>query len=155
MAQGGMIGNGVKVAYAAASPITWVPVGQILNVDIPGLNPDEVETTVHSTSPWKRFIRGMIDVGEMTLTLLTDLDEGTSTDQDALFDYQAAGTTLYWRVEVPVDREQSEFTGFEFQAWVKKYAPKTPIEGRQELEVSVRFDGDYFLKFAAGASQIT
>jgi hypothetical protein len=155
MALSGMIGNGVKVAYSAASPVSWTRVGQVLNVDVPGLMPDEVETTVHSTSKWKRHIPGMIDVGEMNLTLLADLDEGTSPAQDALFDYQAAGTTLWWRIEIPVDRAQTEFTAIEFQGWVKNWAPKTPIEGRQELEASVRFDGDSYTKYAAGASAIS
>lgn len=148
----GMIGNGTKVGYSATSPISYTTVGQLLNVDFPGLNPDEVETTVHSTEPWKRFIRGMIDVGEMTLTLLTDLDEGTSADQDELFDKQADGTTLSWIVEVPVDRDHTEFVPFTFDGWVKKYAVKTPIAGRIETEISVRFDGSYFTKGNAGAS---
>lgn len=151
MALNGMIGNGTRVGYSATSPVSYTTIGQLLNLDFPGLNPDEVETTVHSDEPWKRFIRGMIDVGETTLTLLSDLDEGTSADQDALFDYQAAGTTLYIRIEVPVDRAHNEFTPFEFQAWVKKYMVKTPIQGRIETEISLRFDGSYFWKGPAGA----
>jgi hypothetical protein len=152
MAQNGVLGDGVKVAYSASSPITWVPVGQILDVGFPGLTPDEVETTVHSTTRWKRFIRGMIDVGETTLTLLADMDSATGTDQQALFTYQAAGTTLYWRIEVPVIRAGTSFAAFEFQAWVKKWELKTPMADKQVLECSLRFDGTYFNKLAAGAS---
>lgn len=155
MALNGLLGNGIKVAYSAASPVSWTAVGQILDSTLPGLKPDEVETTVHSTGSFKRFIRGLIDVSEMGLTLLADLDEATSADQDAMFDYQAAGTTLWWRVEVPTARDHSKYTAFEFQAWIKNWIPKAPIAGRQELEVSLRFDGDSFTKYAAGASAIS
>lgn len=156
MAQNGVLGDGVKVAYSASSPVTWVPVGQILTCEIPGLEPDEVETTVHgTTSGLRRHMRGLIDVTEMMMTILADLDETTGVDQDALFDFQAAGTTIYWRVEVPTVRDKSKFVGFEFRGWVKKWHPKAPIDNRQELDASVRFDDTAFTKTAAGASQIT
>ena len=155
MAQGGVLGNGVKVAYSASSPVSWTGVGQVLDITFPGLVPDEVETTVHGTSKWKRFMPGLIDVSPMELTLLADLDEGTSASQDALFDYQSAGTTLWWRVEVPVDRSQTEYTAFEFQGWVKNWVPTTPQQDKQTLNVTVRFDGSSFSKFPAGSSAIS
>ena len=155
MAQSGMLGSGVKVGYSAASPVSWTGIGQVLEVDIPGLEPDEVETTVHGTSNFRRFIRGLIDVTELRLVLLADLDEGTAADQDALFDYQAAGTTIWWRVEIPVDRTRSEYTALEFQGWVKNWLPRAPIDDRQELEVTIRFDGTSFTKYEAGASAIS
>ena len=155
MAQDGMLGSGVKVGYSAASPVSWTGIGQVLEVDIPGLEPDEVETTVHGTSNFRRFIRGLIDVTELRLVLLADLDEGTAADQDALFTYQAAGTTIWWRVEVPVDRTRSEYTALEFQGWVKNWLPRAPIDDRQELEVTIRFDGTSFTKYEAGASAIS
>lgn len=155
MAQSGVIGNGTKVGYGAASPVTWINVGQLLNADVPGLAQDEIETTIHSTGGFKRFMRGLKDVTEMGLTLLADLDETTDVVQDALFDYQAAGTTLWWRIEIPTARDQSRFTAFEFQGFVKNWLPSAPIEGRQELRVTVRFDGTSFAKYPAGASQIS
>jgi hypothetical protein len=155
MAANGLIGNGVKVGYSATSPVSWTRVGQVLDTDLPGLEPEEVETTVHSTSRFRRHIPGMIDVTESRLLLLADLDETTNTTQDALFDYQAAGTTLWWRIEVPTARDQSKFTAFEFQAFVKNWVPRAPIDGRQELEVTLRFDGDSFTKYAAGDSAIS
>lgn len=152
---GGQIGNGTRVFYAEdTSPFDWQELGQLLDVTVPGLNPDEVETTVHSTQPWKRFIRGMIDVGELGLMILQDLDSATSPDQRKLFDLQAAGTTVQWRIEIPVDRDlaTTDYAAIEFAGWVKKWSPKTPIAGRQELEASVRFDGDSFSLLAAGNS---
>lgn len=154
MATGGVLGNGTKVAYSSTSPVSWTRVTQVLEVGFPGLEPDEVETTVHSTSKYRRFMPGMIDVTEMTLTLEADLDEGTSPTHDALFDFNAAQTTIWWRIEVPVDREQSEFTAFEFQGWVKNFNVATPIDDKQTIEVTVRFDGDSFTKYAAGAGAI-
>lgn len=156
MALSGVLANGVKVGYSAASPVSWTAVGQVLDIEVPGLEPEEVETTVHGSSDFRRFMPGMTDVTEMALRLLADLDEGTSPAQDALFNYQAAGTTLWWRVELPADRAQTEYTALEFQGWVKNWKPVAGDPGaRQELEVSVRFDGTSFTKYSAGASAIS
>jgi hypothetical protein len=154
MATDGMLGNGVKIGFSVTSPVSWTSVGQVLTTDLPGLDPSEVESTVHSTSKYRRFIPGLVDVTETNMRLLADLDEGSSADQDALFTHQAAGTTLWWRIEVPVDRSQSEYTAFEFQAWVKRWKPVAEIDQRQELEVTLRFDGTSFAKYPAGASEL-
>lgn len=160
MATDGVLGNGVKVAFSASSPVTWTSVGQVLDIEIPGLEPDEIETTVHGTSKFKRYMPGMIDVSEMTLSLLADLDESSATEsagpaQDSLFEYNQSQTTIWWRVEVPADRTQTEFVAFEFQGWVKNWKPSVPIEDKQTLEVSVRFDGTSYVKYPAGASAIS
>jgi hypothetical protein len=155
MAEDGLIGSGVKVAYSASSPITWIPVGQLLDPVVPGLDPAEVETTVHGTSNFRRHIRGLIDVSEMTLKLLADLDETTNAAQHAMYGFQASGATIYWRVEIPTTRDRTKYTAFEFRGWVKKWVPTAPIDNRQELDCSVRFDDVTFTKFPAGASQIT
>jgi hypothetical protein len=155
MAADGLLGNGVKVAYSAASPVSWIRVPQVLNVVIPGLEFDEVETTVHSTGGLRRFIPGLGDVTEMELELLADLDETTTASYNALFNFQAARTTIWWRIEVPTTRAQTKFTAFEFQGFVKTWKADPPIDDRQTLMVTVRFDGTSFSKLSAGASAIT
>lgn len=155
MAVDGLLGNGVKVAYSAASPVSWIRIPQVLNVTIPGLEFDEVETTVHSTGGLRRHIPGLGDVTEMELELLADLDETTTASFNALFNFQAARTTVWWRIEVPTTRAQTKFTAFEFQGFVKTWSVDPPIDDRQVLTVSVRFDGTSFSKLAAGASVIT
>jgi hypothetical protein len=149
MATGGVLGNGVRVGYSAASPVSFTRVPQLLDVTFPTFVYDEVDSTVHGTSKLKRSMPGMITVSEMTMTFLSDLDETTTASQQALFALNQAGTSLWWRVEVPVNREQSKCVAFEFQGFVKSWEPSTPIEDRQTLQVVVKFDGDSFTKYAA------
>jgi hypothetical protein len=153
---GGILGNGTKVAYSLASPISWVAVGQILDQEIPKLQPDKVETTVQSTSALRRHIRGLITVTPLALKLLQDLDPATSADQTALRDLQSAGTTIWWRVEVPTQRDQSEYMGVEFEGWVENFGPSAPIDDKQVLDLSVQFDGDdLYWDTEVGASEIS
>lgn len=155
MALGGILGSGVKVAFSASSPVSWTTVGQIDDLDFPGLNPDEVETTVHGTSNFKRFMRGLIDVGELMVTVLKDGNQATSPVQKTIRNYQIAGTTIYWRVEIPTDRDRSAYEAFEFQGWVKTFSPKVPKADKQTLQFSVRFDDTAFTRYDAGSSAIS
>jgi hypothetical protein len=155
MATGGVLGNGVRVGYSAASPVSWTRVTQILEVTFPQMVADDVDTTVHSTSRVKRNMPGMIEVSEMTLLLEADLDPATSASHDALWTLQKAGTTVWWRAEVPTDRTQSACVPFEFQGYVKSWAPSTPIDDKQTIEVVVRFDGDDLYKLAKGSFTIS
>lgn len=154
MAADGVLGNGVKVGYSASSPVSWTAVAQLLDVEIPGLVADEVETSTHA-SLYKRRMRGMIDVTAMKLMLLADLNPSTTASHAALQALQAAGTTVWWRVEVPADRSKSAYAAFEFQAYVHTWTPKAPIDGRQEIEVEVHFDGTSFTRYNPAASAIS
>jgi hypothetical protein len=155
MAVDGVMGNGVKLGYAATSPTTWLPVPQVLDVEIPGLVADKVPTTVHG-GVYKRNIRGLLDVTPMKVMLLADLDPATTNvSHTALQTLQAAGTTVWWRVEVPSNRARTLFAAFEFQGYVDTWTPSAPIEGRQEIEVNVVFDGTSFTRYAPAATAIT
>ena len=156
MATGGVLGNGVKVAYSAASPVSWLAIGQVLDTKIPTYVRDKVNITTHSTTnDLKRYMSGMIEVGDMELSVLQDLDETTSTDQDALWDDNQTGVPMWWRVEIPTTRARDKFVAFEFQGNVASFEPSTPIEDKQTLRVVIRFDGTTLTKYPAGTSAIS
>lgn len=156
MALGGNIGNGTKVAFSAASPVSWVRVAQLLDVpQFIALVANDVDTTVHSTSRLMTSMPGMFPVPEVALDLLADLDETTCTSHETLRGYQAAGTTIWWRVEIPTTRDQSKFRAFEFQGYVKEWTPDaTKIADAQKLKVTIRYGGGLSV-YAAGTSSIT
>lgn len=155
MAQGGVIGNGVKVGYSAASPVSYTSIGQILSIEIPQLTADKVDRTVSSSNQYKRSMPGMIDVSDLTFELLADLDESTGATQRQLLTYLKAGTTIYWRIEVPVDRSKSECVPFEFQGYVASWQPTAPVDDKQVVKVSVAFDDTTVTIYNATAFTLT
>jgi hypothetical protein len=154
MAANGVLGNGVKVAYSASSPVSWTAVAQLDDVEIPGLIADKIDTSTHA-SLYKRKMRGMLDVSTMKLMLLSDLDGSTTPSHVALQALQVAGTTVWWRVEVPVNRAKTLFVAFEFQAYVNGWSPKAPKADKQIIDVEVEFDDTSFSRYAAAASAIS
>lgn len=155
MAQGGMIGNGVKIGYSTSSPVSYTSIGQILSLEIPQLTADKIDRTVSSTNDYKRSMPGMIDVSDLTFELLQDLDETSGAAQRALLGFLKNGTTIYWRIEVPADRAQNECVPFEFQGFVSSWQPSAPVDDKQVLSVSVSFDDSDVTIYNATAFTLT
>lgn len=156
MATGGVLGNGTKVAYSAASPVSWTRVAQLQ--DIPKfleLIADDVDTTVHSTSRVRTSMGGMIPPPEIELDLLLDLDPSTTPSHDALLTLQGNGLTYWWRIEVPTDRLQTstKFKSWEFQAYVKSFQISTKIDEPQKATAVLRYAGG-LSNYAIGSSAI-
>lgn len=152
MATGGVLGNGSKVGYSAGSPVSYTRITQVLEIEIPTIVYDEIEKTVHSTGGFKSFMPGLADVTPMKITLLSDLDGATSPTHRQLRNYCIARTTVFFRVEIPVQRGQTTFLAIEFQGYVKEWMPKAPIGDKQTTEVTVRFDDTSFAVYEPGSS---
>lgn len=155
MATGGVNGNGVKVAYSASSPVSWTSVGQLEAVKLPDIVTDELAASVHGSSVYHKSIPGKVKVGPLGLTIMADFNPSTSEAHDALRTYQAARTTIWWRIEVPVDNTQSSFRAIEFQGWVQSWVPDSPQDEKQMIESSVVFNDTAITFYAAGASAIS
>ena len=155
MALGGILGNGMKIGYSAASPVSWNAIGQLLDIpDLPGITADKIDSTIHSTGGWKRSFPGLKSVNDVTMTLLSDHDSATSPSHAAMWTLNAAGTTVWWRIEVPSDRAMTEYAAWEFQGNISAVSAKTPIDDRQTTEVTIQFDGTSLTRYDPGASAL-
>ena len=151
MAVDGVLSS-VKVGFSEAGPPTWTKVPQLTNLGFPEFSPDEVDTTVYG-SRYKRYIRGLIDVGEMTLECIADL--GNTSVHRTLRQKQLDGTTLNWRVEIAEDRAWSSWAGWEFRGWVKSWNLSTDQGDVVKLTITVRFDDTTITESAPGPSEIS
>jgi hypothetical protein len=156
MAQGGIIGMGVRVAFATGSPHTYKKLEQVKEVNIPTLQSDKLDTTVHTNNKWKRNIAGLQEVEDMTITMLRDAYTATSPNQNALFDYLKNQTQLWWRIEIPSDPDVATtlFEAYEFQGRVFSFKPTSEMADPQVVEASVVFDGSSFVRYEPYASVI-
>jgi hypothetical protein len=157
MARGGLLGNGTKVAYSAASPVSWTAIAQVTDVVFPTFVADDVNIDTHSvTNKLHRTMAGLITVGNPSVTVLSDGNPVTSPDQAFLEQANADGTSVWFRIERPVNRERTSFIGIVFSATVKSFSPSTPIADKQTTVFELQFDGDSIQKDAAvGASSIS
>ncbi len=154
MAQGGLIGLGVKVAFATGSPHSWNKLEQVLDITPPQLTSAKVDVTVHGTSRMMRNIPGLQSVSDTVVKLLRDADPVTSPNQNQLFGYLASQVSLWWRVEIPSKSDITLFEAYEFQGRVADFVPMAPIGGRQEVDLKVMFNDASLVQYAPAASAL-
>lgn len=159
MADGGQIGNGIKVGYRIVdSPLGgYTAIGQILDVKGLDLLRDKIDSTVSSTNIYKRSFPGMAEVSDLVIDLLANRDEasGEGIIQDDLIDLFEAGTTMNWRIEIPTERDQSKFKGYNFDGYLMGVTPmNAPVMDRQVLSLTIAFDDTTITRDTAGASEI-
>lgn len=158
MALQGVLGNGSKVGFSVSSPVSYTKIGQLMNIDkFLELVANIVDTTIMSTSNIMTGMPGMIPIPTFEFTLLADFDQATSPSHESLRQYSAgsglsnAGTVLWFRTEIPVNRAQTSFRAWEFQGFVNGYSPAVPIGDKQTVKVTVVFSGSYSVYNAAAS----
>lgn len=142
MPSGGQLGSGVKIAFGPSSPISWTRVPEVLECTVPQFERDRVEVTTHGEASLRAYIPGLADVSDLEFTVLANLDLNSVHMQ--LKTYETSQTTLWWRVEIPVDPElaTSTYIAFTFQGRVAKWAPETPIDDRKTIAVTVQYNAN-------------
>ena len=156
MAQGGILGNGVKVGVSTGSPVTWTRVLQVTDVVTPNFAADRVNIDTHSTTNnLHRNMPGLNDVSDATVTTLADLNPVTNPGGELLRLANLNGTQIWLRIEIPTDSTRTVFRSVEFSCRVSAFAPATPIADKQTVQYTFVFDGESVgWSAAVGASQI-
>jgi hypothetical protein len=111
---------------------------------------DKLETTTHGTSGRKTYKLGLTDTPDFSLKLLYKMDAA----QLGLITARDAGTELWFRAEVPSEDNAAEFFAWEWQGYVNKADPLTPIGGVWEFDVGIMYSDNYTFYSDAYATQI-
>lgn len=149
MAQGGVLGNGVRVGFSRTSPVSFTRVPQVIDVEFPSEVPDKVDKTTHGTSKYKKNFPGMIEVGDLVIRCLADFDQVTGTVQEEMYDIQNDQEEVYWRVEIPANRAQSRIRPFELYGYIADIRPGLPIEDKQTVEFVIVHSGEGITRYNA------
>lgn len=143
MPSGGQIGSGVQIAYATGSPQTWVEIPEIREVSsLPNRERDRVETTIHGVTSDRTYIPGLSEVADLEFIVRANLDAGSV--HATLRSYERSQTTLWFRVEVPVDTDlaTSNFVAYTFQGRVATWELQAPIDDLKTIRVVVQYESD-------------
>ncbi len=143
MAQGGLLGNGVKVGISTGSPVSWTRLLQVTDVVPPNFTADKVNIDTHSTTNnLHRNRSGLNDVSDASVTQLSDLNPVTNAGGELLRLANINGTTIWIRIEIPVNDAKDSFRACEFSCTVSAFAPSTPIADKQTTQYTFVFNGD-------------
>ena len=149
----GILGDGVKMAYSAASPQAWIELTQLLDLPRPPApTPDKLENTTHGTDGYHTYGLGLKDVPDIEAVLLFDPDVAAHM---AMITYRDAKTELWFRIEIPTNAAKTLFQAWEFQGKVMTADLETPIPDWQKLNLGIIYTGGYSYYPTALATEIS
>ena len=106
-----LLGLGTVLKCSTAGTTTYgVTVGQIVSIDGPNASAADVDvTTIDAGTQFRQFKRGMVDPGELSLSIAWD---PSTSDQKALNALLRNGTTAKWMMIAPTTTIYEEFDGY-------------------------------------------
>lgn len=129
-----IIGLGTKFQREGATPGTFEDIAQVVSITPPQSEADDVEIEeLDPADGYKRYLPGLLDAGEVSLTL--NFDPANTGHNALLSDHQNRATKNY-RIVLP-DGYQWTFSGY-----VKSFAPQEISAGEViQAEVTIKVSG--------------
>jgi len=113
-------------------------IAEVTNIGGPGLALDPLDVTSHSsTNGWREFIGGLLDGGEVSLTVNYVPTESTHDASTGLIADMAARTVRNFQLIFP----DSGNTTWSFSALVTSCEPGEPVDGQLTGEVTLKVTG--------------
>lgn len=156
MAQGGYIGQGMKVGFSlSASPGVWLKLEQVMTIEAPTLTAARVNTTVSAATFFESNIPGMFKVADVKIGMLRDDNPSTSPNQNYLYTLVQNRATVLLTVEFHSDPDLTAnvYEAFQIFARCADVITKATIEGATMLEASFLFTNSNIAGTALGQWQ--
>ena len=136
-------GRGSSIYLSSDSGTTWTPIGEVKDINPSGAQSDQYDSSNFESGIFKEYVQGMIDNGEISVTLNhVPSDAG----QAALRTNFESAAKLEWgillpasSITTPTDTTPAYYT---FSGFIKQLnLPKLGVEALAEASFSVKVSG--------------
>jgi predicted secreted protein len=130
-------GTLLKKGDGAATEV-FTTIAEVTNIGGPGLALDPIDVTSHgSTAGWREFIGGLLDGGEVSMTINYVPTAGTHDATTGLIADKVARTVRNFQLVFP----DSGNTTWSFSALVASFEPGEPVDAQLSAEVTLKVTG--------------
>ena len=154
---GGYIAGDVRAGWAVTiSPQVFKTIEGLMDLTIPKLVSDKIDTTRYGVSRLHTNIPGLDTVTDPVLKLIRDASAVSSPNQQLLYALKTARTSSFWRFEVAAQDDPSVnlFEAYEGYFRVSEIGPSVQVGTLNMIEVTLVFDGNYFNHQVPAVSQL-
>lgn len=130
---------GIGLQWDADGSGDFTSVANITDLTPPAITKDVIETTSHGDSGIKQFVGGLVDFGELSVTVNYDNDDSTQATLRtlALTANEASASQFYFKI-VYAD---SGATIESFRGTVTGFSQEAPIDGVQTATITIKVNG--------------
>lgn len=138
------IAYGVKFEYSSDSGSNYTALGEITDISPPSVSKDVIETTSHGSGGVKTYIGGLVDYGEVSITVNYDPD---GTTNDAIRDlaveaHETVGNKLYKiSYNDGTIGDYSDSSTETFIGIVTGFEPQAPMDGQLSATFTIKVTG--------------
>ena len=136
-------GQGAQFRRWDSGSGTWEVVSNVTSISGPNMSKDTIEVTNMSDSDWRRFISGLKDGGNVSLSVNFSRDGYDKL----LSDFQSDGAANYEIVLPDVDK-----TSLEFQGIVTEFPLEIPLDDVVTQDITVKVTGQPNIESGSGPS---
>lgn len=137
------IAKGTVLQRAASGGGSFVTIANIMNISPPNMQRDSLETTKHNDEDrFRTFIPGLIDPGEIQLSVTWDPDD---TTHDFIDELESANVADY-KIKFPAAVAKE----LEFKAFLTNFEPSGEVDGLLSADVTYKVSGPVTLSPVAG-----
>lgn len=128
-------GFGSKLSIHDGS--TLVEIGELLTLGGPSYSKETIETThMQSADQFKEYISGLRDAGEITATANLDLLAADTANHIAVLESLEDD-----EAPVQVVAQLGTIATFTCNGIVTAFEPESPLEGKQEISITIKISG--------------
>jgi len=116
------------------TPDVYETIAQVASITPPQSEADDVEIQeLNPTNDYKRYLPGLLDAGEVSLTLNFD---GANAGHQALLSDHQSRSVKNWKVVLP------DTSTWAFSGYVKSFAPQEVSSGELlQVEIGIKVSG--------------
>ena len=125
----------LKIGDGGGSEV-FTTIGEVLDIDGPGLSVANAEVTSHDSAGWREFISTLKEIGEVTFTINFN-NVATQGFTAGLYLDALNKTKRNFQIVIPTT---SAKTG-SFAALVQDFKPKFPVDGAIQADITLKGTG--------------
>lgn len=130
------VSHGTKLQRETATPGTYEDIAGVLDIDLPAFSRDVIDTTSQSSAGAEEAITSaVLKTGEVSFEINYDPTDSTHSAATGILGNLEDNTKKNWKILFP------DATAWTFGAWVTKFQPKAPVNGKLTAAVSMKITG--------------
>lgn len=134
------LGYGTTLEIDFLTVASFQTIGQVLDINAPGLQRDDVEVTaMDSPNDTKEYIRGLIESGELAFEVNWDHNTASLNHDDLLTAMKASSSAALDAYRITLPGGSGEV--ITFSGYVKGYTPAIPVQDKMVLSLTVKVTG--------------
>ena len=139
-------GYGVKFSISTDDGSTYSEIGEITDLTPPSISKDTIETTSHGTSGIRTYVGGLVDFGEMSVTVNLDPDVADTGAKNHV-DLRALAKTpnddpVASTYKFKIEYADSTASIDTFRGVVTSYEASAPIDGVLSATFTIKVSGE-------------